>query len=75
MIDKAGNGSMQTRKYQATKYVFFCDKCETWYDRNESVETCECGAKLRKLDGYELDEFYYRLAHSGYRIIPFEEEG
>ncbi|MDO4805070.1 MAG: hypothetical protein Q4A32_09665 [Lachnospiraceae bacterium] len=65
---------MKARKYKATKYVFFCDKCEMWYDRNEILETCTCGEKLRKLDGEELNEFYCKLAHSGYRIIPYAKK-
>ena len=56
-------------RYVKTKYVFFCDQCECWYDSDDWLDECECGTKLRKLEGEELNEFYYKIAHPGYRLI------
>ena len=61
-------------KYRARKYVFFCDKCEIWYDRNEIMETCSCGEKVRLLDGEDLEYFYWRMWTTGYEIIPYKEK-
>ena len=60
-------------KYHAKKYVFFCDKCEIWYDRNESMEKCSCGESVRLLEGEEESYFWCRLSESAYEIGPYKE--
>ena len=63
-------------RYKMTKYVFFCDKCESWYDRNEPIAECaKCGSPVRELKGAELEYFYWRLTESGYRIVASEKDG
>lgn len=64
-----------TRKIVETKHVYFCDRCESWYDRNDEMTTCSCGSPVRDLYGYEREEFYWRLSKSGYKIVPMEPEG
>ena len=60
-------------KYHAKKHVFFYEKCEIWYDRNEPMEKCSCGEPVRLLTGEEESYFWWRLSESGYEIVPYKE--
>ena len=61
------------RSVRVKKHVFFCDECETWYDRDVVITTCSCGAPLRELKENDVSEFYWKLRKSGYKIIPRDE--
>lgn len=64
-----------SRKVKATKYVFYCEKCDMWYDSNEVIAICSrCGLPVRELDKYERNDFYCRIARSGYTVIDEEFE-
>ena len=54
-----------------TEYVYCCDPCAAWYDTDEAMETCpKCERQLRLLDKEEKDEFYCKIARSGYNVVP-----
>ena len=58
------------RTFRVTRYVFFCEQCETWYTKNDVITTCrECGAQVRELHADEREEFLWRMEHSGYKIV------
>ena len=58
------------RTFRLTKYIFFCEQCETWYTKNDVITTCrECGAQVRELHADEREEFLWRMEHSGYKIV------
>ena len=63
------------RKVKVTKHVFYCQKCETWYDDDDLIINCEkCGRPVRELDKEEKHEFYCKIARSGYTVIDEEFE-
>ena len=63
------------RRVLETKYVFYCDKCTTWYDTNEMMSDCpSCGRALHELDKDERAEFYWKIARTGYKVVSLEEQ-
>ena len=62
-------------KVKETKYLYLCDNCEAWYDRDEEwTEPCSCGHPVRLCTADERHYFYWRVAESGYKIIPLKGE-